>query len=98
MQNMKLALTDLFGKKLALLLWYIDQDFEERAVIVSGVGFLHDGCLSLHRGHLLPPLRIPLALVWRAQEVPDELKDIVTGAQYLIQASLAEMEIKGKAG
>lgn len=98
MQNMRLALTDLFGKKLALLLWYVDKNFEQSAVIVSGVGFLHDGCLSLHRGHLLPPLQIPLALVWRAQSVPDDLKDIVKGADYCIQASMAEMEIKGKAG
>lgn len=98
MHNMRLALTDLFGKKLALLLWYLDEDFEQRAVIFSGVGFLHDGCLSLHRGPLLPPLQIPLALVWRAQEVPDDLRDIVKGAAYCIQASMAEMEMKDKAG
>ncbi len=95
---MRLALTDLYGKKLALLLWYVNQDFEQSAVIVSGVGFLHDGCLSIHRGNLLPPMQIPLFLVWRAQAVPEELKDIVQGADYCIQASMAELESKDKAG
>ena len=94
---MRLALTDLFGKKLALLLWYVNEEFEQSAVIVSGVGFLHDGCLSIHRGSLLPPMQIPLALVWRAQPVPEDLKDIVKGADFCIQASMAEMETRDQA-
>lgn len=87
-----MALTDLFGKKIALLLWFMNEEFEEITVLVSGVAFLHEGELSLHRGHLLPPFPVPLAVVWRAKQVPEDLKDIVEGADYAIQATMAEVE------
>ena len=88
---MHIALSDLYGKKLTLLLWFINEDYETSTVMLSGTGFMHDGHLSVHRGSLLPPVRIPLNLVWRAREVPEHLKDILAGADYAIQASVAEM-------
>lgn len=92
---MNIALSDLYGKKLALLLWYTNEDNEATAAVVSGVAFLHNGHLSLHRGNLLPPLRIPLHLVWRARPVPQDLQDIVEQADYCIQGMISELPLAG---
>jgi len=88
---MNIVLTDLYGKKLALLLWFLNEEMETSHVVVTGTGFMHDGHLSLHRGSILPPVRIPLALVWRAQEVPEQARTILNGADYVIRASVAEL-------
>ena len=88
---MNIAFSDLFGKKLALLIWYNNEAGERTAGIVNGTGFLHDGNLALHRGNLVPPMPIPLKLVWRAKVVPHELKDILKMADYCIQASVQEL-------
>lgn len=92
---MSIPLTDLYGKKLALLLWFLNENMDFTAVVVSGKGFLHDGHFSLHRGPMLPPVRIPLNMVWRAQEVPDHLQDIVNGADYCLQGTIAEFGFTG---
>lgn len=93
---MNIALSDLYGKKIALLIWYMTEDQETRAAIVTGVAFLHQGQLSLHRGHILPPLTVPLAMVWRARLVPDDLKDILQMADYCIQGTVTEFELVRK--
>lgn len=92
---MSIALTDLYGKKLALLLWFLNENMDFTAVVVSGKGFLHNGHFSLHRGSMLPPVRIPLNMIWRAQEVPEHLRDIVNGADYCLQGTIAEFGLSG---
>ncbi|MEM0999521.1 MAG: hypothetical protein AAGN35_20860 [Bacteroidota bacterium] len=88
---MNIALTDLYGKKLALLVWYTTEDSETRAAVVSGIAFMHNGKLSLHRGHVLPPQPVPLRVVWRARRVPEDLQDILEDADYCIQGTVAEL-------
>lgn len=88
---MNIAFPDLFGKKVALLVWYNNESGESTAGVVSGTAFLHDGQMALHRGSLLPPLTIPLALVWRAKRVPTELKDILKMADFCIPSTLVEL-------
>lgn len=94
---MNVAFPDLFGKKVALLLWYFNDKGESTAGVVSGTAFLHDGNMAIHRGSLLPPLTIPLSLVWRAKQVPSDLKDILKMADYCIQGTLSELDL-GAAG
>jgi hypothetical protein len=93
---MNIAFSDLFGKKLALLVWYHNESGETAAAIVSGTAFLHDGQMALHRGSLLPPLPIPLAMVWRAKLVPSDLQDILRMADYCIQGTVAELGLGSK--
>ncbi|HHG84197.1 MAG TPA: hypothetical protein ENJ82_05550 [Bacteroidetes bacterium] len=88
---MNIALSDLYGKKFALLIWYMTEDQETRAATVSGIAFMHKGQLSLHRGNILPPLSIPLQMVWRARCVPEDLKDILHKADYCIQGTITEL-------
>jgi hypothetical protein len=88
---MNIAFSDLFGKKLALLIWYNNENGDTTAGVVSGTAFLHDGKMALHRGSLLPPLPIPLAMVWRAKQVPHELKDILKMADYCIPGTVVEL-------
>ncbi|MEM7036680.1 MAG: hypothetical protein AAF570_06845 [Bacteroidota bacterium] len=88
---MNIALSDLYGKKLALLIWYMNEDNEASAAIVSGIAFQHNGHLSIHRGNILPPTAVPLHLIWRARPVPEDLKDIVRDADYCIQATIGEL-------
>jgi hypothetical protein len=88
---MSIALTDLYGKKLALLVWFTSEDLEVKAAVVSGVAFMHNGKLSLHRGNILPPLAVPLHLVWQARPVPEDLMDILQQADYCIQGTVAEL-------
>jgi hypothetical protein len=88
---MNIAYSDLFGKKLALLVWYQNENGDPTAGVMSGTAFLHDGQMAIHRGNLLPPLRIPLDLVWRAKQVPNDLKDILRMADYCIQGTLQEL-------
>jgi hypothetical protein len=90
---MSIALTDLYGKKLALLVWYTSADAEPRAAVVSGVAFMHNGKLSLHRGNILPPLAVPLHLVWQARPVPTDLQNILQHADYCIQGTVKELGI-----
>lgn len=91
---MNVAFPDLFGKKVALLLWYFNENGESTAGVVSGTAFLHDGNMAIHRGSLLPPLPIPLSLVWRAKQVPSDLKDILKMADYCIQGTLSELDLR----
>jgi hypothetical protein len=93
---MNIAFSDLFGKKVALLLWYNNESGDATAGVVSGVAFLHDGHMAIHRGSLLPPMQIPLPLVWRAKQVPNELKDILKMADYCIQGTIREMGLTSK--
>lgn len=95
-ETMNIALPDLYGKRLALLLWFLDEEMETTAAVVSGIAFQSEGFLCLHRGSILPPFRIPLHLVWRATLVPPEVSDILGTADYCIQADMSEMEL-GKA-
>lgn len=89
--DMAVAFSDLYGKKLALLVWYQNNNGEAKAGLVTGTGFLHDGHLAVHRGSILPPLTLPLEMVWRAKAVPGELKDILKGADYCIQGTVREL-------
>ena len=93
---MNIAFSDLFGKKVALLVWYNNEKGETTAGVVSGTAFLHDGHMALHRGSLLPPLQIPLQLVWRAKQVPNDLKDILRMADFCIQGTVKELGLAGK--
>ncbi len=93
---MKIAFSDLFGKRLALLIWYNNEAGETTAGIVNGTAFLHDGKMALHRGSLVPPMPIPVNLVWRAKLVPAEMKDILNMADYCIQATAKELELGKK--
>ena len=88
---MKIAFPDLFGKKVALLVWYNNESGDATAGVVSGTAFLHNGQMAIHRGSLLPPLPIPLALIWRAKHVPNDLKDILRMADFCIQGTLQEL-------
>lgn len=88
---MNIAFSDLFGKKLALLVWYTNENGDPTAGVVSGTAFLHDGHMAIHRGSLLPPIQIPLQLVWRARQVPNDLKDILRMADYCIQGTIREL-------
>ncbi len=89
--DMNVAYSDLFGKKVALLVWYNNESGDQTAGVVSGTAFLHDGQMALHRGSLLPPMAIPLQLVWRAKRVPNELKDILKMADFCIQGTVSEL-------
>lgn len=89
---MNVALPDLYGKKLALLLWFVDENMDTTAAVVSGIAFQSEGHLCLHRGSILAPVRLPLHLVWRATLVPVEVADILGDADYVIQAEMAELE------
>jgi hypothetical protein len=93
---MNIAFPDLFGKKLALLIWYNNERGDTTAGVVCGTAFLHNGHLALHRGSLLPPFPIPLAMVWRAKVVPNELKDILKMADFCIQGTVGELVVSGK--
>lgn len=93
---MNIAFSDLFGKKLALLIWYNNENGDTTAGVVSGTAFLHDGQMAIHRGSLLPPLPIPLNMVWRAKHVPNELKDILKMADYCIQGTVRELGLGGR--
>jgi hypothetical protein len=86
------ALTDLYGKKIALLLWFLDENQETSAVIVRGTAYFQDGSLHLHRGATLPPLAIPLKLVWRAQPVPNDYHEILGDVAYCIQGTPADLD------
>lgn len=88
---MNIAFPDFFGKKLALLLWYNNENGEPAAALVTGTAFLHDGQMALHRGCLLPPLPIPLPMVWKAKQVPNDLKDILKMADFCIQGTMHEL-------
>lgn len=88
---MKVAFSDLFGKRLALLIWYNNEAGETTAGIINGTAFLHDGNMALHRGNLVPPLPIPLKLIWRAKAVPKEMHDILNMADYCIQGTVQEL-------
>lgn len=92
---MSLELTDLYGKKIALLLWFLNENQDFTAVVVSGKGFQHNGNFGLHRGPLLPPISIPLDLLWRAQLVPEHLRDILSGAEYCLEGTIAELGFTG---
>ncbi len=93
---MNIAFSDLYGKKIALLIWYHNENGDHAAGLVNGTGFLHDGQMAIHRGSLLPPMPIPLAMVWRAKEVPAELKDILRMADFCIQGTVHELGLLGK--
>ncbi len=93
---MNIAYSDFFGKKLALLLWYNNEKGEAAAALVTGTAFLHDGKMALHRGSLLPPLPIPMTMVWKAKQVPHDLKDILRMADYCIQGTMHELGLGGK--
>lgn len=85
------ALTDLYGKKIALLLYFLDENLETSAVIVRGTAYFQDGALRLHRGASLPPLPIPLKLVWRAKPVSADLHEILGDVDYCIQGTHPEL-------
>jgi hypothetical protein len=86
------ALTDLYGKKIALLLFFLDENQDTSAVIVRGTAYFQDGSLRLHRGATLPPLAIPLKLVWRAKAVPPEYHEILGDVDYCIQGTPSELD------
>lgn len=86
------ALTDLYGKKIALLLIFLDENQETAAVIVRGTAYFQDGSLRLHRGAMLPPLAIPLKLVWRAKPVPPEYHEILGDVDFVIQGTPSELD------
>jgi hypothetical protein len=88
---MNIAFSDLFGKKLALLLHFRNENGEQAAGLVCGTAFLHEGKMAIHRGNLLPPLSLPLEIVWRAKLVPGEMKDLLKKADYCLQATVAEL-------
>jgi hypothetical protein len=92
---MNIAFSDLFGKKVALLVWYNNESGDVTAGVVSGTAFMHDGHMAIHRGSLLPPMQIPLSLVWRAKRVPSELKDILKMADYCIPGTALELGLGG---
>lgn len=94
--DMNVAFSDLFGKKVALLVWYNNESGDPTAGVVSGTAFLHDGQMAIHRGSLLPPMAIPLQLVWRAKRVPNDLKDILKMADYCIQGTVRELGLASK--
>jgi hypothetical protein len=92
------ALTDLYGKKIALLLWFIDENQETSAVVLRGTAYFQDGALRLHRGSSVPPLPIPLKLVWRAKIVPAEYQEILGDVDYCIQGTPTELEVSFQGG
>lgn len=85
------ALTDLYGKKIALLLWFLNEERDTSAVVVRGTAYFQDGALRLHRGSMLPPLPLPLRMVWRATPVPSEYMDILGEVDFCIQGTVAEL-------
>lgn len=90
-KTMKIAFSDLLGKKLALLIWYYNEAAEPTAAIINGTAFLHEGKMALKRTDLLPPMIIPVPLIWRAKVVPPELHDILKTADFCIQARADEL-------
>lgn len=85
------TLTDFYGKKIALLLHFLNENKEKSAVLVTGTAFFQDGYLRLHRGSSIPPLPIPLKIVWRAIPVKDDIRDIVGDADFLMEGTIAEI-------
>lgn len=87
------AFSDFYGKKIALLLYFLAENGETSAAIVKGTAYFQDGFLRLHRGNAVAPVPIPLRLVWRAKAVTAEFQDILGDADFVIQATLSELNL-----
>lgn len=78
------------GKTIALLLWFLDENMDTRAGILTGILKREGDSFILDRGPLLPMLHLPPSLLLRMRIVPDEARDIFKNVQLYIPATLKD--------
>lgn len=88
---MPTSISTLRNQKLALLLWYLDPNQESRAVLVTGTLRCEGRAVTLERGDGVPPLPLPALMLRQVQPVPEELRELVAGAGYCMQLTLADI-------
>ena len=88
---MMIPISDLHGKSLALLIWYINENMDSTAAIVSGTAEIRGAKMSLVRGSFLPKMQVPGRLLTRVKSVPAEAKDIFGDAEYFLELTINDL-------
>lgn len=83
--------SELHGKRLAILLWYLNEGFDEAAALIHGVLENRNGYLMLVRADHLPPLQIPWKMVPSIQAVTQEVQDIFGSARYWVEMTIRDV-------
>ncbi len=87
-----LNIQQLNNKKLALALWYKDENGEDQVTVYAGVFCLHEGVPFLDRGKDAKKLEIKSDWLERIKEVEnDEMRKIFLGADYSLSLSVGNM-------
>jgi hypothetical protein len=89
----KMATSEIFGKNLAILLWYVNEGFDPTAALIHGVLENQNGYLMLVRGAHLPSLHIPWKTAMAIQAVTPEVQDIFGDAGFWVEMTIRDLQV-----
>lgn len=86
-----MRVSELNGQQLAILLWFVNENWESSAAIIGGILENKDGFLRLNRSGGLAPVQIPWKLVPEIKPVPDDARDIFGPANCWLEMTIRDL-------
>lgn len=87
-----MSVSELQGKKLAILLWYVNEGWDSSAALINGVLENRNGILLLIRDQNLPPVNIPWKMVPAIQAVSADVQDIFGSAGFWLEMTIQDLQ------
>lgn len=91
---MQVSISELNGQNLALLLWYLDENQDQRAVLLYGKLELEGSLALLTRGEYFSPLRFSRKLLSKVRRVPDDMRDIFRQCNFCLQLTPGDLPFR----